>query len=219
MKRSPAKSRAGRRPSRPEHDSREAILAAARRCFSRAGYRATTLRSIAEAAGVTPAMLHYYFGDKAGLYLAVVRSVAEPLLHELQQLRDTEPGRAGIARLFEVYMRTVAAHPEMPALLMHDVLSAGGPMRATFASQFAARGREALSTLLAQAQRSGDISEALDIDLTCISLLSLAIFPFFAAPLIREVFGIEWRDEDLETLIRHQQRLFLRGAASREAGE
>lgn len=219
MKRPTRKSRAGRRPSRPEHDSREAILAAARRCFSRTGYRATTLRSIAEAAGVTPAMLHYYFGDKAGLYLAVVKSAAEPLLHELQQLRDTGPGQAGIARLFEVYMRTVAAHPEMPALLMHDVLSADGPMRATFASQFAARGREALSTLLLDAQRNGDIGAALDIDLTCISLLSLAIFPFFAAPLIRQVFGIDWDDEQLEALIRHQQRLFLQGATARETGE
>src|SRR3546814_19733409 len=42
------------------------------RSFVRQGIAATSLRAIASEAGVTPALLHYYFGDKAQLVDALV---------------------------------------------------------------------------------------------------------------------------------------------------
>jgi AcrR family transcriptional regulator len=58
--------KSGRRPG-PSH-TREHILAAARVQFADRGYTRTTLRSIADAAGVHPALLHYHFGSKHDLY-------------------------------------------------------------------------------------------------------------------------------------------------------
>ena len=48
-------------------DLRLRLLDAALACFVRKGIAATSLRDIATEAGVTPALLHYYFGDKAQL--------------------------------------------------------------------------------------------------------------------------------------------------------
>ena len=66
----------GRRPGPSQ--TREVILEAARIQFAERGYRATTLRSIAEAADVHPALLHHYFGTKQALYSQSLSIPADP---------------------------------------------------------------------------------------------------------------------------------------------
>jgi AcrR family transcriptional regulator len=61
-------SRTGRRPGTP--DTRDAILAVARRRFASRGYDATSVRDIATAANVDPALVIHYFGTKEGLFVA-----------------------------------------------------------------------------------------------------------------------------------------------------
>ena len=56
------------------------ILAAARTCFSRSGYAATTNKQIAEEAGVTAASIYLYFESKTALYIATVRDAYDELL-------------------------------------------------------------------------------------------------------------------------------------------
>lgn len=52
--------------------SRQALLAAAAELFGTRGYRETTLREIGERAGVDAALIARYFGNKEGIYLAVL---------------------------------------------------------------------------------------------------------------------------------------------------
>ena len=59
-------SRTGRRPGTP--DTRDTILAIARRRFAIRGYDATSLRDIAAEAQVDPALIIHYFGTKEGLF-------------------------------------------------------------------------------------------------------------------------------------------------------
>ena len=59
----------GRRPGDPAV-TRQAILEAARATFARAGYERATIRAIASAAGVDPALVHHYFGTKEELFVA-----------------------------------------------------------------------------------------------------------------------------------------------------
>jgi len=61
-------SRTGRRPGAP--DTRDAILAVARRRFALRGFDATSVRDIATAANVDPALVIHYFGTKEGLFVA-----------------------------------------------------------------------------------------------------------------------------------------------------
>src|SRR5262249_1824395 len=48
--------------------SRDAILDAAERLFADSGFDGTSMRSIAEAAGVAQGLLHYHFGTKERLF-------------------------------------------------------------------------------------------------------------------------------------------------------
>lgn len=57
---------------RGKADTRNVILAAARRLFADAGYDQTSVREVAAAAGVDPAMIRHYFGSKAELFRATM---------------------------------------------------------------------------------------------------------------------------------------------------
>ena len=83
----PARKRAPGRPARteagPRAEQRDLLLEAAIACFVRKGIAATSLREIAVEAHVSPAMLHYYFGDKAQLQDALVADRLLPVLADL----------------------------------------------------------------------------------------------------------------------------------------
>lgn len=55
-------------------DVRARLLAGATTLFARKGYAATTIREIVEAAGVTKPVLYYYFTNKEGLYLELMKA-------------------------------------------------------------------------------------------------------------------------------------------------
>ncbi len=62
--------RAGRRPG--HSGTRDAILDAATRLFAERGYDGASIRTIAAAAGVDPALIRHFFGDKDTLFAAGV---------------------------------------------------------------------------------------------------------------------------------------------------
>ena len=66
----------GRRPGGP--DTRAAILSAARELFATSGFGGTTIRAIAAAAGVDPALVHHYFGTKDDLFVAALELPVDP---------------------------------------------------------------------------------------------------------------------------------------------
>jgi AcrR family transcriptional regulator len=70
------RTRAGRRPG--ESGTREAIADAARRRFAELGYDRTTIRGIAEEAGVDAALVVHFFGSKQELFLKVMELPFEP---------------------------------------------------------------------------------------------------------------------------------------------
>jgi AcrR family transcriptional regulator len=70
--------RTGRRPG--NQDTREAILAAAREAFADRGFDGSSIRSIATAAGVDPALVHHYFGTKDQLFLDTMQAPFDPVV-------------------------------------------------------------------------------------------------------------------------------------------
>ncbi|RIK13732.1 MAG: TetR family transcriptional regulator [Acidobacteria bacterium] len=63
----------------PQGDARERLVAAATDLFGRHGVRGTTVKMVAEQAGVSPALVIHHFGSKEGLRAACDRRLAEQL--------------------------------------------------------------------------------------------------------------------------------------------
>ncbi len=102
----------GRRPGNP--DTREAVLVAARTAFAERGYDGASIRAIAAAAGVDPALVHHYFGTKDGLFLAAVQAPVDPDEY-LPAVLATPPDERGTA-LARMVLR-VWDGPGRPAVL------------------------------------------------------------------------------------------------------
>jgi TetR/AcrR family transcriptional regulator len=87
------------------HDpqARKAVLRSAAELFNRKGYAATTVREIVAAAGVSKPMLYYYFGNKEGIFIELVRSPFE----KLKALLLSSEGEGGSAseRLLALFDR------------------------------------------------------------------------------------------------------------------
>ena len=94
--------RTGRRPG--IGGTRDKILAAARARFGEEGYDGATIRGIASAAGVDPAMVPHYFGSKEGVFLAAVEFPVDPAVFIPRLL---EPGLDGLGeRLVSFFLET-----------------------------------------------------------------------------------------------------------------
>jgi AcrR family transcriptional regulator len=71
-----SKTRTGRRPG-PSR-TREAILAAARAAFADRGYDAVSIRGVARAAGVDPALVHRFYESKEQLFIEAMQLPVSP---------------------------------------------------------------------------------------------------------------------------------------------
>ncbi|MFG1797092.1 TetR family transcriptional regulator [Nocardia sp. NPDC049149] len=99
--------RTGRRPG--QSGAREAILAAARIRFAEGGFDKTSIRAIAGDAGVDPALVHHYFGNKQKLFGAVVQLPVDP------EIALVPVNEAPLDQLGEHILRTVLTVWDSPA--------------------------------------------------------------------------------------------------------
>ncbi len=80
--------------------TKRALLLAAKDLFGAHGYRRTTLREIGERAGVDPALIARYFGNKAALYISTLDDdVADDGSGSAQRVLDDEQIDHMIARV------------------------------------------------------------------------------------------------------------------------
>lgn len=90
----------GRRPGKT--DTRHVLLQTARRLFAESGYNHTSVRDIAAAAGVDPALIRHYFGSKAELFRATMGWPFEPS-QITDRIASGDRGEIG-QRLTEVFL-------------------------------------------------------------------------------------------------------------------
>ena len=118
------------RPTPAERRARETeILTTALGVFLRCGYGASTLDELAAAAQVTKRTLYAYYGDKAGLFAAMVRDLAAAVSMDAATDRDTlETLAARIVRrvhsdelvaLHQLVIGESARFPEL-AVILHS---------------------------------------------------------------------------------------------------
>jgi TetR/AcrR family transcriptional regulator len=217
--RPPSPRRPSRRPGRPaggDAEIRAALLQTARELFLRHGFGKVGIRRIATAAGTTSAMIHYYFGDKLGLYRAMLDEASAPLVDSLRRMESMPASAApDLEALLTAYMRMLATNPWLPALIVHEVLDEGGQLREQFVEHFAGRLAPAFVAVLERERARGLLRRDLDPRLAAISALSLCIFPFVSQPITRRVLGFSIEGIEFDRLVQHTTRLFREGVFAR----
>jgi TetR/AcrR family transcriptional regulator len=205
---------AGRRPGRPRGDTsrqRELLLDAALACYARHGISASSVRSIAAEARVTPALFNYYFGSKESLLDAVVEERLLPVIALMREAMETAASdpRSLAADFVQGMHAAVARYPWLPSLWVREILTEGGALRDLLLEQIYPQVPQVLAERFAAAGRDGELSRELDPRLLVVSLVGLTLFPLAAAPIWRRLFDAD--DVDTEALMYHTLALIDRG--------
>lgn len=177
---------------------KENILAAGRAEFAQHGLGAVSVRAIGERAGVTAAMINYYFGGKRALYDAVVAE-AQGRLGKRLAAAFAAGDRAGLApRLAAAYFDFLSEEPELQRLLLREVLDQGASVR-----EVAARYVQPLRALFEE--HFGTDDEALQL---AVSLFGAVAGYFLYEPLLDAFLGVDPHSPDaLARRRRHVVRL------------
>lgn len=210
-----SEARSTRRPGRPANASsplaRDKLLDVALLRFSEHGVGATTLRDVATAAGFTPAMVSYYFGDRDALLDAVVAERLLPVLARLHApLADkNRPLSALLQSFVEALFDTVSLHPWLPQLWVREILTESGSLRWLLIERIGPTLAKGMVAKFRAAQRRGEMRRDIDPQLLMLSLVGQTMFMAAALPLWRQVFDNQ--KTDLTALRMHVPALLETG--------
>jgi AcrR family transcriptional regulator len=185
------------------------LLVAAEQLFSERGYAATPIRAIADQAGVNPALVHYYFGNKRALLIAVLDRVLEPMADLVASLQDASevPPEQLTGLLFDM----LGDNPALVHLLVREALLPGGELREFFAEHYAPRLGGAFPPLLAREQDAGRLRPDLDPQILTVCIIGLCLFPFIARTTIAHVLGLEFDEPGRNRMLEQINQLLKSG--------
>lgn len=201
-----------------DHTTEEKILAAAEREFLLKGYAGARTTAIAEAAGVTHAMLHYYFRTKDKLFERIIQS-------KIGMLRDIMLASIGdpdiplfdkIETAIRNHLDFIAANPDLPRFMIGEVFCQPERMHIILdLLEQHVPGVVRSLQLQVDDYASRGLCRRVDAGMLILDIVSLNIFPFMAVPMVNPLLGgmmvdrdtfVEARKrENIETIMRKLQ--------------
>ncbi|QBD83315.1 TetR/AcrR family transcriptional regulator [Ktedonosporobacter rubrisoli] len=198
--------------------ARAAILNAAEEVFASHGFDGARMEMIASASGYTKSLIFHYFGDKLGLYVAILQRIREQA--EIVQAQTFAPfftdeavGRdaENFAALIETGIRTafdsLLAHPHLLRLFAWEAASRWQTLTQILARR-ESQGKEyeQIRLWFCQAQEAGIMRSDLDPHVVLTLLLSLCQHSLTALPLYQHIFpGEDWSSP--EALVHTREQL------------
>lgn len=195
------------------------ILDAAEALFAKQGFAATTIKQIGAAAGLNPALIYYYFGDKEKLYRELLRRTFGRFVGEAASRvgAPASPGEA-IRALIGWQAEALGAHPALPRLIAREMLDAQGERAREEIARLAAGPFARLCAIIEEGQRAGVFRSDLNPRFAAISAVSLLPYAHIARPAVGMMMerGIEGPTrEQMEAYGRHAAEFVLSALAAR----
>jgi TetR/AcrR family transcriptional regulator len=188
---------------------------AATSLFAANGARGTTIRQIAAATGTNSQLIYYYFGDKAGLFRAVLEAAAgrvDTLLAKAARI-DGSP-RERLARFVSEWVKVTLA--EAPAIrMLHRAMLEGNEALAKEIRRHAGGHATQIGSLIAEGVASGAFRADLDSRRAVASLVGMVQYLALAEPVLFVSTRLKPGRQGHEAMAQHTAELFLRGLDAR----
>ncbi|WP_246024755.1 TetR/AcrR family transcriptional regulator [Paraburkholderia dinghuensis] len=215
---------AARRPGRPTGgaggaEQRTRLIEAALALFARQGILDTSLAAIAREAGVTPAMVHYYFKTRDQLIDVLIDERFVPVRAAMGGIFEDHPDDpvAALTLLTERFVEVGERYPWFAPLWVREVISEGGLLRQRMHERYGQSNQVTAHAAIARWQREGRLNAALEPTLLFHSLLGLTLLPLATSRV--------WRNDPVRRelgareIARHAVALITQGVGpARDAG-
>lgn len=194
---------------RPEKEldftTEEKIKNAARKLFIQKGFAATRTRDISEEAGINLALLNYYFRSKEKLFELVMMESLQHFFKGMIEILNQE--HTSIEEKIDVFVARYTAlllqQPDIPLFIFHELRM--NPHK--LASKMGAKSL-IQSYFIKQLQgevKRGKLPPFNPLHII-MNMVGMIVFPFIAAPVLREIAGLDQKDyntfiQDRRTMI------------------
>lgn len=163
--------------------TREAILDAAEIIFAQHGFSGARIDAIADASTYNKRMIFQYFGDKAGLYRAVVQRIRQHggayLTQLLQPFAHAEMDATTLRHFLETLIRGdfdyLVAYPNVRAILAWEAAEGWQTFNAMPATDAEVGFNAVLKEIFVRVEASGQLHPALDPQQVILNALGLCL--------------------------------------------
>ena len=182
---------------RDSERTRAALMTAALKEFSQNGFGGARIDQIAKSADVNIRMLYHYFGDKKGLYVAVLEAAYNDLRIKEGKLRiDVEEPLEGMLKLVEFTFLYFQNNPMFEGLLRTENMMQGKfvlKSRPVPAGAFSLK--KTIGDLIASGQAKGLFRDNLDPVNVYVTITALSRFHLGNAYSMSAVLGVNLREK------------------------
>jgi AcrR family transcriptional regulator len=173
-------------------DAPTALLDGAESLFARQGFAATTIKQIGARAGVNPALIYYYFPDKARLYHAVLeRRLGTFARRGAAELPGDLPPLQAVRHFLLAYAAMFRDAPDLPRLLTRELADHEAAHALPIIREVAAGVFRRLCEVIKSGQRGGEIRPDLEPRFAAISTVAQVAWFYVASPAVSRLLGHE----------------------------
>ena len=151
----------------PASTRRSELLAIAAQLFADRGFKNTTVRDIADAAGILSGSLYHHFDSKESMVDEILSTFQEELFASYDAvLASDDDARAKIEQAVRLSFQAIDQHPFEVAIFQNEADYLGTFARFGYLAERNAQSRQVWLTLLEEGIRTGALRADLDLDLT-----------------------------------------------------
>ena len=153
--------------STTESTRREELLAIAAQLFADKGFRNTTVRDIAEAAGILSGSLYHHFDSKESMVDEILRTFQGELFAAYDAVLDSDDDpRTKIEKCVRLSFEAIDRHPHEVAIFQNEAQYLGGFERFGYLAERNEQSRQVWVRLLREGMDAGVLRQDLDVELT-----------------------------------------------------
>ena len=172
-------------------DTEKRIIEAACKVFYEKGYNGTTMRDIAQTAGVNLALLHYYFRTKDKIFEIVFSDAFTSLFKKISQALTSDADIfEKIKLMITGYVQTAQKHPQLPGFVMHE-MAVNSQLMLPIIMKYKEQNHviNLFDNFYVEIEEAGKkgIIKKINPESLCTDILSLSFFPFMAKNYLTEL--------------------------------
>lgn len=172
------------------------ILDAAALLFSKHGFEAVSMSSIASKAGLSKANIFHHFGSKDALYLAVLRCAcaqSTPLLEELTHFKGSFAER--LQHFAQDHLAALLNQKEVSRLILREILESDTCRGRTLAEEVVGENFSILVNIIREGQNHGELRKDIDPAMVATLLIGADVFFFEAQPVLKHLSDVNFADD------------------------
>jgi AcrR family transcriptional regulator len=189
--------------------SKEKIVKAAIKVFSRKGYDAASMREIALMARLTKPMIYYHFKNKKDLYLYILQKHLEEFYDRLQKILNSSAEHAAIlSTVIDHYDQTFRNSPEVFNLLQRETTGSGYCVEFLIKKYFS-KIHEQMVKFFKDGAHQGAFRPLLNYDLCSLTLVAILMFHFSQGRVVEHLSeSVDKKISSAESIHAHIMSLF-----------